>query len=157
MFLLFSGFEFYQATSCCYCLARMAGRDAREKDFSFWYCRNIAKILKSGDQIAAVHHEMTSIVRISGSVFRLQRFCLGWQNIGAKSITLHNIVVSNSFPQLCKYSLHHRLGFESFPRLCNSLRCCKSYHVDIGLHYILVIEFIDRLCNLFFFTELVSN
>ena len=37
--------------------------------------------------------------------------------------------------------------FELFPRLCNFLRSCKAYHVDIRLHYITVFEFIYRLCN----------
>ena len=36
--------------------------------------------------------------------------------------------------------LHHRIGFELFPRLCNLFCCFNVYHVDIGLHYILAFE-----------------
>ena len=68
--------------------------------------------------------------------------------IGAKIITLHNFIVSNSFPQLCNHSLHYRIGFELIPGLCNFLRCCKAYHVGIELHYRIVFELIYRLCNL---------
>ena len=32
--------------------------------------------------------------------------------------------------------------------VCNFLRCCNVYHVDIRLHYILVFDLIRRLCNL---------
>ena len=33
----------------------------------------------------------------------------------------------------------------------------QSIPLDIGLHYIIAFEFICRLCNLFYITELVSN
>ena len=45
--------------------------------------------------------------------------------------------------------LQYRIGFDFFFffRLCNFLRCCKAYLVDIALHYIIVFELIYRLCN----------
>ena len=45
--------------------------------------------------------------------------------------------------------LHCRIGFKFVPGLCNFLRCCKAYHVGIGLHYRIVFEFIFRLLNLY--------
>ena len=68
--------------------------------------------------------------------------------IGAKIVTLHNLIVSNSFPRLCNNFLHYRIGFALFPRLCNFWCCFKVYHVDIGLHYIIAFELISWLCNL---------
>ena len=32
--------------------------------------------------------------------------------------------------------------FRIISRLCNSLRCCKTYHLDIGLHHIIVFDFL---------------
>ena len=34
--------------------------------------------------------------------------------------------------------IFYRIGFELFILSCNFLRCCKVYHVDVGLHYIIV-------------------
>ena len=61
---------------------------------------------------------------------------------GVVFCALNNFIVSNYFPQLRFDFLHHRAGFELFPRLCNFLRCCTVYHVDIRLHYITVFKFI---------------
>ena len=48
--------------------------------------------------------------------------------------------------------------FELFPRLCNLLRCCKAYHVDIGIHYILVWElYFTGYVICLYITELVLN
>ena len=68
---------------------------------------------------------------------------------GAKIIALHNFIVLNEFPRSCNNSLHCRNGFELIPWLCNILRCCKTYYVNIGLHYILVFKLICRVCTYF--------
>ena len=87
----------------------------------------------------------TSIVRKKKRSKRKQKSL----PLKAKIITLHNVIVSNSFPRLCHNSLHYRIGFELFPRLCNLLCGHKAYHVGIGLHYRVVFKLIYRLCNLF--------
>ena len=69
--------------------------------------------------------------------------------IRAKIITLHNFVVSNSFPRLRNKFSHYRIGFESISGLCNFLRCCDTYHVDVGVHYI-IFKLFYQLCNSFF-------
>ena len=68
--------------------------------------------------------------------------------IWAKIITLHILIVSNYVPRLCNNSLHYRIGFEIFPRLCTFLRCYKAFHVHIHritLHKCVFTIF--RLCN----------
>ena len=52
--------------------------------------------------------------------------------------------------RLCNNCLHCGIDFEIFPRLCNFLRCCRGFHVDIRLHYVIVFEFICWLCHFMF-------
>ena len=54
-------------------------------------------------------------------------------------------------------SLHCRIGFESFVPLRSFLRCCKAYHVDIGLHDIIVLNEFTGYAVYLCVTDLVSN
>ena len=55
-----------------------------------------------------------------------------------------------NFPDyVIMFYLHCRIGFELFPWLCLFLHYCKAYHVDIGLHYIIVFKLICQFSHLF--------
>ena len=62
--------------------------------------------------------------------------------LGPKLLHYITLLFRINFPRLCNNSLHCRIGFELFPRLCNLLCCYKAYHVGIGLHYIIVFKLI---------------
>ena len=48
--------------------------------------------------------------------------------------------------------------FRIIPQLCNFWRCCRAYYVDIGLHYIIVLESQSTGYVIYFYiTELFSN
>ena len=56
-----------------------------------------------------------------------------------------------------QYFLDYRIGLELISQLCDFLRCCKTYHVDIGLHYIIVSNSLTSYVIYFCITELASN
>ena len=67
--------------------------------------------------------------------------------LGPKLLHQITLLLKIDFPDYV-YKFY-RLGFALVHRLCNFLRCCIAHHVDIGLRYIIVSEFLSLLCTLF--------
>ena len=64
-----------------------------------------------------------------------------------RAISFHGKAPQTGHLNTCS---HYRLGFEWFPQLCNVLRCCKAYHADIRLHYVIVFKSVSQVLKCVF-------
>ena len=68
--------------------------------------------------------------------------------LGPKLLHYITLLFRIHFPDYVIIFYITELVLKLFPRLYNFCCCFKVYHVDIGLHYIIVFEIIPWLCNL---------